>query len=705
MYPTICVGCDKRFLASSRRHKRCDACKKGLSHHAQKRPTQFIGVDGEGVNRPDEKHEYVLLSVGNRSLYRDDGGVLTFYEIIPFLWECFLRNPSATYVGFYLGYDFTMWLRHLPENRARMLLDKEGIRLRRRTKSGDNRLPFPVEHRGWNFDVLPMKRFRLWEDGSNLRMYICDTGPYFQTSFLKTVDPEQWPDGPILSDTEFKLIKAGKAERGNDIVEYGTPISEEMIEYNILENDVLSRLMTRYNTGLLDVDIKLKRDQWFGPGQAAQTWMRNVQAPTREQFENRTSLDIRSKLRFSYYGGWFEIFAHGHIVGDSYSYDINSAYPDIQSRLPCCLHGKWIESSSSSLPIGESDYIVVRALLMGSSNHCGSGQHRLRTGHILRPQKTEGWYWWHEIQAGIRAGVIDNVEIREWIAYFPCDCSPPFEDERQLYKDRIRVGKNTISGKARRLVYNSAYGKTAQSIGVAKYANPFYASAITSHCRTRILDAIANHPKGIDDVLMVATDGIVFRHPHTNLHLHATELGSWSETTHRNLCLFMPGIYWDDRTREKLYLGEHPSLKSRGIPARNLATKIFEIDERFKNPFTGDGFPTFELPLNFMLVSPKQALARGKWETCGTVTQYDPNCSHNECNCPVRIINSDPSMKRNPILYERDGILWSTCYPTPFGNLVSHPYSKTFGDEEQEMLRDLITPDGTIDLHLAEGLQ
>lgn len=699
--PVTCE-CGTRFLAKSTRRKLCDTCRAAKTHHTE-RPLEFVGVDGEGVTRPDGKHDYVLLSVGDRSLYHPDGSRLTWYDIIPFLWECYLENPDAAYVGFYLGYDFAHWLRDLPENRARILLTNEGIALRRRTKSGGNHRPFPVEHRGFCFDILGMKRFKLWEClahsterghkcTSSGRLYICDTGPFFQTSFLNAVDPEKWPDGAVLSDDEYKLISRGKETRGTEAIAYGTPIDREMIQYNVLENRVLSRLMRKYDEGLRTVGIKLGKDQWFGPGQAAQQWLGGIHAPTRETFEESANFGIRSRLRASYYGGWFEIFAHGHIPGTSWGYDVNSAYPDIQSRLPCVLHGKWEMGGSGNVP--DKPYCLVLATLSGSSEYIGSGPHRLRTQNILRPQITRGWYWWPEILASRNAGLIDTIDVEEWISYEPCDCPPPFRGERKLYEDRLRVGKNTMGGKARRLVYNSLYGKTAQSVGSAKFANPFYASLITSTCRTYILNAIATHPHGESDVLMVATDGVVFRHRHPGLHISPTTLGDWTETTHENLTLFMPGIYWDDETRHKLRDGGSPTLKSRGIPGNSLRHRIFDIDDSFANHFSGEGFPTFAIPVGFAITTPKQALARGKWETCGTVNVEGE-----------RVINSDPYMKRLPQCSVENGIIRSYTYRTGFGNVTSTPYAKTFGDEELLELLATVTEDGDFEMILAHALK
>jgi hypothetical protein len=656
---------------------------------------EFIGVDGEGVSRPDGRHEYVLLSIGDKSLYYPDGRRLTFYDIIPFLWECFLEKPEAVYVGFYLGYDFTHWFRDLPENRARYLFTNEGIARRKRTKSGGNTRPFAVEHRGWCFDLLGLKRLRLWqcrnhnpEPGhkceTSSRLYICDTGPFFQTSFLNVIEPiaKKWPDGALLSDVEYSKLERGKGERGFSL-EHGTPLPPELIEYNVLENEILGRLITKYDIGLRNVGVKLRKDQWFGPGQAAQSFLNRIKAPTRETFERTTDVAIRTALRNSYYGGWFEIFAHGHIPGVSWEYDINSAYPDIQSNLPCVLHGEWTGGKSDS-PSGK--YCLIYGTIRGSNQYIGPAPLRLKSGNIIRPKRVRGWYWLHEIDAARRAGLVDAVEIEQWISYVACDCEPPYRELRTLYRDRLRVKKNSVGGKARRLIYNSTYGKTAQSIGEPKFANPFYASLITSFCRTYILNAIATHPIGASDVLMVATDGVTFGSRHPNLEISPETLGAWDEKKHENLTLFMPGIYWNDDVRNKQISGTSASLKSRGIPAIALMERITEIDEAFSDTTYGTEWPTFDIPITFDMLSPKQALIRDSWFLCGHVSSGT-----------TKTINSDPISKRNAdaCYYDERGLLRCPIYD--LGDAIETiPYRKAFGDEQQKEMMSLLTPDGEI---------
>jgi len=690
-----CQNCGCLFIGD-RRRVYCDNCSplnKHLSRTIQrdKHEVDFIAVDGEGVLRPDGSHDYILLSVGDSSLYGIHGERLTFPTIMEFLWSCFCNNPDATYCGFYLGYDFTNWLKDLPEDRARMLLTKEGIALRSRTKSGDNRIPFPVRYEGWEFDMLGMKRFKLRAAGEKSWMYICDTGAFFQTSFLNVINPKQWPE-PVVTNEEFELIKQGKKERGA-IVDFNCEVDKDMIKYNILENDVLSRVMTRYNEGLVNIGVKLNRKQWFGPGQVAQEWMNNNDVPTREDHSMVISPFIMEAGRSSYYGGWFEIFAHGHIPGTSYLYDINSAYPYAMASLPCLMHGQW----EVNVPTDINDWnnpdrlCLVYGTVKGSNRWIGSMPFRTKQGRILRPQRTKGWYWAHEIRLAKECRLIDEVSAESTITYKPCECTPPFRGLQSLYQYRLKMGKNTPEGKASKLTYNSAYGKCAQSIGVAKYANPIYASLITSACRSMILSAIGTHPNGADDVLMIATDGIAFRTEHPLLELSETELGKWSASTSENLTLFMPGMYWDDNTRERLRLQEDPALKSRGVSANSLAEQISELDSLFDR---GQFFPTTKLHISFNMVSPIQALARNKWETAGLVTTDD-----------TRNIDANPGQKRYPNKIINDkGIIRSIPYEEG-PQLESTPYEKRFGLEMSE-IRDMeaMGPDGDIMMLFAHAL-
>ncbi len=743
MYKKTCTGCEQEFetrnLKQEKCRKQCGRKRERTeeSEHgarARKRAmndTKFIGVDGEGATRyvylPDVdeetgeeivvrtlRHDYVLLSVGDKSLHRD-GDYLDHEDIFSFLWECFEENPDAAFVGFFLGYDFTQWVKSLPEHAARSLFTKEGIARRKPTKNSDRRDPWPVRDgrweyvRGvrvlkgarWEFDLLGNKRFKLrpyiryedvptrvvrHQDGTESVekvprpwMYICDTGPFFQTSFLNAIHPKQWQD-PVVTPEEYEIIERGKAHRSD------AEFDDAMIEYNLLENEVLARVMRRVNEGFVDDGIYLTRRQWFGPGQAAQKWMANIGVPSGEEIREVVPQWARDAARKTYYGGWFEIFNHGPVPGDSYAYDINSAYPAVIAELPCLMHGVWTQGEGKPPRLSPGNYRMVYATVRGNDDWVGPLPYRDPSGSILRPWNVKGWYWWHEVRASQRAGLISKVEIHEWVNYAPCKCPPPMTSIRELYQGRLQVGKNSAAGKGKKLVYNSAYGKLAQSVGDPKFANPIWASLITAGCRTMILDAIATHPTKTKSLLMIATDGIVFKEPHPNLRIHATELGAWDEDVYENLSLFMPGLYWDDKARAAIHEGSAPKLKSRGVSARDLAKVIDRVDRLWETFGPDDGPPRVQLAVDWAMTSAKQAATRNKWFTCGEIV-YDA----------VRILDGKPNAKRDPNFTPAWGGIRSFPYWEGV-TLETTYYDRGFG-EELEMNDDvglMETPDGPV---------
>lgn len=690
--PRECINCDKVFIPRRPNQLKHDprCCRnRGRNKHKARiarshaHAVRFIGVDGEGITiagSSPARHDYVLLSCGQNHLHMD-GARIGFLDIMPFLYECYRENSDACFVGFYLGYDFAQWLCDLPAERAAMLLTDDGIAKRRR-RVGTHLPPFPVEYEGWEFDGLGMRRFRLRPAGllpgsspsqkkRNPWMTINDAGPFFQSSFLAAIDPAKSQD-PIVTQAEYQIIEAGKAGRGAD------KFGPDMIAYNQLECEVLARLMTRQNEGLVAEDIRLAKHQWFGPGQASQKWLYKIKAPKGEQIRDAVPDKYRDAARQSYYGGWFDIHAHGPLPGQSWHYDINSAYPYIMSKLPCLLHGIFSERNDWH-HLGTALQLTYCAV-KGSHPWIGAMLHRTRQGRILRPRETEGWYWRHELESALGAGIIDRVDIKETLTYIPCDCPPPLAPIAELYQGRLRVGKNTPAGRARRLIYNSAYGKFAQSVGEPVFANAVYASLITAGCRVMILDAMRSHPTS-SPPLMVATDGVVFSNRHTGLDIDDQRLGAWTEGTYENLSLFMPGLYWDDESRARIARAEAPVFKSRGINARDLARRLATIDRAWSR-FDRDGWPRLMLPVGFSMVSAKQALARGKWELCGTVVDDGR-----------RIISADPKGKRcggSPGKFSRP---YQGCNP-----VVSTPYERKFGDElaDYEIAEFGDHPDGPI---------
>jgi len=639
-----------------------------------------------------------------------DNNGLDWTDILQFLYGHY--QSGYAFVGFYLGYDFDRVIRTMPYAKAQRLLTSEGRESRKSSSPNLHSRVLPVDMpNGWQINMLGKKMFEFRKrschcsvfyckcPGKGPWMRICDTGSFFQSSFLTAIDPKGWTI-PIVSQDEFDRVVKGKGNRADAFY-----VDEEMIYYNKLENQILVRLMNVLNDGFKEMGIILAPGQWFGPGQAAQKWLKNEKIPKASEIQETVPQWFLEAARMSYFGGWFEIMMHGIIPGDSHEYDINSAYPYIISRLPCLLHGSYERGFGN--PPKDTEYVLVRASVScyrkGNASFIGTMLHRDRSDRILRPTRTKGWYWWHEIKAAKKAQLISKVHVYEWMGYYPCECDPPLRNVSGLYDLRNRVGKDTPLGKGCKLAYNSMYGKFAQSVGNPLFANPVWASLITAGCRTMILNAIATHPKGKWHVSMVATDAVFFVTPHPGLPI-SKRLGEWDYNLRSNLTLFKPGVYWDDKTRRQISNNEKPSFKARGIAAADFAHSIDTVDRQFAgwnaNPphlsnVVGNvnGWPFVEFVTGFAMVSCLQAIRRGKWHLAGEVSQSGK-----------MVQNANPYDKRIgawPVQLEDGRTIWrSEPWTLPLDDCESKPYQKRFGMADPWSLERIeaygINPDGTI---------
>lgn len=709
-----------------------------------------------------EKHlvikyqDYIMLSVGDQTLTKN-GKILTHEDIFPFLYARFLDVPEAerkyaVFVGFRLQYDFTMFVRSFFERQGMRMFSKDGIADRRPSPESGRygSQPVYVTNHGspkaqWEVDFLGMKRMKLrphvakkdWvcemdhksketieahEAGTCKRhpyqwMFICDSSSYFQGAFLGIIDPKIWGDYPIVSQDEYDILCAGKANR--QAAKYGP----EMERYNLMENAVLARIMERMNDGFVNMGIRIPKDKWYGPGAAAQLWLKLNGMPTAKEIEEHVPSWALDAGQYAYYGGRFENAMHGTVPGKMYNYDINSAYPFAIAEMPCLLHGQWTRGEGDPGALEGGSLRLVRAKVKGRSNYLGPLPYRNVHGGVLFPTELIGWYWQFEIDAAKKASLITSVKVLDWVDYNPCACPPPVAKVRDAYQERMEVGKNTPHGKALKLVVNSLYGKYAQSIGLPTYACSLYASYITARCRTQILDAIASHPQGAKAVSKIATDGVYFTSQHPGLAI-TKELGDWDETVYENMSFFLPGVDWDDKTREKLAKTGKASgdvIRSRGVSAQKLAENITSIDPQWENlklvlkeaKATGvrsaistqmiDGLPSYKVNLGWGYVSPKLAAARGKWNMCG-VSQF-----HEE-----RQLNSDMVTKRRAVYLDGHIIrslpwAWGSSDAWMYASdaeLETCYYDKTFGrldENEDDIFSELsgyVQPDGSLAQYL-----
>lgn len=674
---------------------------------------QRMSKPGQSLNiRPGHEHCYVELGCGDDQIENYNG--LGFGEIFDFLYnECRPKYPANTaFVGYALGYDWSQWLKTIPVQSelqvAKLCLDEY---INTRPGRGDGKPPLPVHITDpetgveWEIDMLPHRRIQFrprakwgefreieigngppppvrWREDYRFKhyakaghlklrirakyswMYVCDVFSFWQKAFLSAINPADYPTGTApVSARDFEEIKRGKDRRST------ARLDDEMRYYNRLENRALAGLMRSLNANLTEhLEVRIDKKHWFGPGQIAQALLRKWGVPTRLEVEGVTPPRILKALKASFLAGWFEIFSHLYVKGSTWEYDINSAYPHVMQSLPCPLHGVWKADYPTQMPVTKMPklrsgaYRIMHAKVHGSDPYIGTMLHRDLHGGVSRPHNTSGWYWQHELEAAIRAGLIDSVEIYEWFTYYPQvdtdhkNCAALCSPIQELYMKRLLVSKDSPAGKTFKLGYNSPYGKTAQSIGEPTFTNWLWASLITSGCRTMILDAIATHPEGTKAVRMVATDGVYFRSPHPTLSISDTELGQWSEREKLDILLYKPGMHWDNRARDKVRAGEPLALRTRGVSARAVANEIDRIDNESVNwsPESGQ-WPSIEIHSSFAIITPVQALRWGrfaavqitlsglvekpstksKWHLAGLITEGDES-----------VQDADPAGKR-----------------------------------------------------------
>lgn len=593
----------------------------------------FCAVDGEGGNIPDPNalfgtsHEYLLLRAGSETIENPTG--LPFQQCADFL--CSLPR-NRIYVAYFFDYDVTMMLKGIPRERAERLFD------RTKRMAADNSFPLPVEYAGYEFDYLPHKEFKIRRAGKgNSWTIISDVGQFFQTSFIKTLD--KWQIG---TQEEREMIAKGKSMRADF---HG--VDDEIRAYNAVECLYLELLMEEFREVCAEVGYIPKK--WQGPGYLASAMLDTHNVPRRKDIPIMDNWDFRKLANAAYYGGRFETTAAGPIAGPVYQYDINSAYPSIYRRLPCLIHGSWVRVSVRPDP---------GALWFGELYFTHSTPRYLfnlpvrdKTGNITYPKEANGVYWSWEAEAAEAAGT--RIKFKSgWVYESHCSCDP-FSFIPDYYQRRLALGKST-KGMVLKLGGNSIYGKLAQSIGYAPFANPVWAGLTTAGCRAQILNAYAQDPL---NCYMIATDGI-FVGNRLDLPI-STSLGEWEETEHSGgIFIVQPGIYY-------VSSGD---VKTRGVERGRINQRRGDFEDAWRRFIETQGEDhTVSVPVSNFITG-KQALARNKWDIAGHWIEDE------------REVSFDWSIKRKrsvAIMGLRDEM---RTLPRDGGkDLVSVPYDRLIG--------------------------
>jgi hypothetical protein len=498
------------------------------------------------------------------------------------------------------------WIRHTPRKSTEIIdlsAGREEVYNRFRDKTGQ-----------WRVSAKPeMKWCRA--------AHVWDVFGFFQKAFVKALadyrcgtcgackaKPQEHCVKALWSAAELLRMTQMKADRSA----FDPSRAQEIAAYCVDECRYLSFLVRDLLTQVKGFDEKLyaRMRNWDGSGAIAGAWMsvndtkqslpaRDISNPA-EPVPEFTLAGLPESIALSaYFGGRFEISEMGY-MGTLYGYDINSAYPAITVNLPCLAHGRF-----RRLPAGTDGLVSYQAgrtavYLAGSRTAPDRALDddalyaRAQSRFAPFPFRTDDsgstagvakdaiyychggkrWIWQDEIAAARKHYGADAIPLYDgwlWEAE-PCDCNP-FASIPDMYKTRqeyVIIG-NGIE-KVIKLILNSLYGKTAQSIGWnidakgIKNPPPFqcfiWAGLITSGCRAMILDAIMQPDA---DVVSIATDGILSRTEITGIPAPKEKiLGQWEAGKAYDAYCWQSGVYayFTDKGKRK--------YATRGFSAREI---------------------------------------------------------------------------------------------------------------------------------------
>lgn len=535
----------------------------------------FVGCDGEGFTNAVGYHCYNMLRIGDELLKPKAGhSRLQTVDMLEFIVN---QPPDNIYVGYFFEYDVTKILEDIGFGKMSRLVHRE------ERKRKDGKGWWPLDFADYQLDYFPKKEFKVrkWtgehkimEDGYEAKVYtpwvtIHDVGTFFQCSFVKAL--EQWG---ITTPEERQRIAETKILRGS----FTEDEFDTIADYNQRECIYLAQLMEKFRDVCADIGVIPRK--WQGPGQLVEALMRKHAVPQSKDVKMLTDpafAEVRQMAQYSYYGGRFETSRVGDVTSPIYQYDINSAYPHAMLSVPCLEHGHWTKEVYEQLET--TVYSHPLALAFGSfedkaPSHFYGLPMRRSDGSIYFPAKGSGWYWSFEIQASVHQNFVPDTV---WYYETYCDCKPLgfLED---MYQERLKVGK-TDKGNALKLMMNSTYGKMAQSIGMPKYSNPFWASYITAHCRTKLQRFLHSQPackKGMcgHDVVMFATDSVASLVERKNIK-PSKVLGGWDLEVHPDgMFIVQGGMYFGSSGK---------GAKTRGVSGRVMGTT--EYRRRFESAF------------------------------------------------------------------------------------------------------------------------
>lgn len=521
------------------------------------RVRQFIAFDGEGYDKPDGTHVLNLFGCNDRYIVDDNG--LSTIACFDFMLDSKKLYPKQTFVSFYFSYDVNMILRDVSRH-ALDRLHKNGITYWFHPM-------FPTM--AYKIEYRPRKMFRIaygtligkkWNALKVCTIY--DTFGFFQQSFVKASEKLG-----VLREGELELLTTMKNER-ND---FSADRLDEIIAYNKLECEILSRLMTVVKASLVTCELRLRH--WHGAGAIAGEIMRKYKV---KEYIEKPDEPIYTGVLHSYFGGRIQTPRVGIFDQTIYSHDVVSAYPSIMQDLPTLKGAKWIHDSDVNIndiadtTLCQVDWNFDNVEEQADTVYLHPFPFRESDGSIHFSPSGSGWYWGYEVNSAAK-NWRGTIQVKE--AYYLLHGSEkPFSFVPILFAQRkkFKAEKNHAE-LVLKLGLNSLYGKTVQAKfneTDPPYQSYIWGSMITSAIRACLYDMAMRDEQSI---LMFATDGIYSLSRLTTPDEIGTELGKWECDTYDSAFVIKPGFFSLDKN------GLTVHRRTRGVPLRAFD---FDVSKR-----------------------------------------------------------------------------------------------------------------------------
>lgn len=471
----------------------------------------WVGIDGEGITEGEPRlynrstaitgstHRYISMSywtadgkIGDQIENRQG---LSTKECLNFILSI---SESAKIAAYGFGYDLSKILEDLPPELLYLLThpDKHSY------KCAGGRSNFrPVIWEGFALDLFN-SRFKVGraeiKDGKIYgREYriVHDLAKFYQAKFVSAC--QNWDVGNAV---ERNTMRAMKADRRN-LIRY---TQQEILDYSNKECQWLAELAEKLDDACEQTGANL-RGQYFGAGSIAKALMREWNI--KEQI-GELPAEVKCIARIAFFGGRFEISRRGKVKQPVHDWDISSAYPYQIFQLPCLKCGKWRKTRDEEEVKSAQVALVNYSLRPWKSKNLppwGPFPFRDADGTIPFPIESGGG-WVHRSEYLIGQKLFPNVRfIGAWVYHSNCS-HRPFEKVREVYLERLRIGKEG-PGIVLKLGTNAIAGSIMQVIGTRPYHCPVWAGMITSGTRAQLLEMLGQHEKW-SDVIMMATDGL-----------------------------------------------------------------------------------------------------------------------------------------------------------------------------------------------------